>query len=303
MKRLEQLIDMARNLSGNTRYDDDSGVPQKVFVQYFNNAQDSLIKEVVNLKTKFLLKTSDVIPIVSGQETYSYPYDLYMQHIDTIQWTDKTFGSYYQTLYKNYTKEKVTNTIGFPFGYIMQNDGYHLNPPMTNGFLYLTYIKSLPKLQKKGGAITAVSLAGQTLSGLTISTSGTYDSVEINDDFYLCVVDKHGIQKARNIEYTSQAAGVFTLPSQALGTGQTIAVGDFIVVGKNSTNLPEWPDVCESYLVKHAVYDAKYSDSSSWSTEAKDDMRAFFQTLSGSFATLSDDVTDIAMTNTDFIGF
>lgn len=303
MKRSEQIIDMARQLSQNTRYDDDSGVPQKVFVQYLNNAQDSLLKEVVNLKTKFLKKYEN-ITVVPGQEVYDYPYDLYMQHIDTIQWSDRATTGFYQTLNKSYTKERVSIQTGYPFGYILQNDGYHLNPPINNGVLQVTYIKTVPKLQKKNGLITVATVNGSNqLTALTVSITGSYDATEIDDDYYLCVVDKFGNQKARNIEYTSQASGVFTLSPQTLGTGQTISTGDYITIGKNTTNLPQWPDVCESYLIKHMVYDAKYSDSSQWSAEAKKDMTDFFVTLSGSFATLSDDITSIPITNTDYIGF
>ncbi len=304
MKRLEQLITMARELSGNTRYDADSGVSQSVFVQYFNTAQDSILKQVVNLKSKYLLKTSDAIPVVSGQETYSYPYDLYIQNIDTIRWTDTTTNSYYETLNKNVPKEKVTNSLGFPYGYILEKDGYHLNPPLNNGYLYLDYIQTLPRLQTKNGVITGVTINGSNvISALTVSTAGTYDTTQINDDYFLCVVDKHGIQKARNIEYTSETAGVFTLSPQTLGTGQTVAIGDYITVGKNTVNQPSWPDICESFLIDYAVYSAKYGDSSKWSAEAKEYMKDAFILLSGSFAAPSDDLCPIPITNFDYSGF
>ena len=300
MKRLEQMIDMARKLSGNTSYGPGSGITQDVFVQYFNNAQDSLSKEVINLKTKFLKKFVNV-PVVSGQERYDYPYDCYMQHIDTIQPINQNGSIMGTPLTKSYTKEKLSNRTGFPYGYILQNDGWYLNPPINNGVLQVTYSKFVPRLQKKNGQITTATVVAGTLTALTVSTAGAYDSDEINLDYFLCVVDKHGVQKARNIEYSSQAAGVFTLNPQAIGEGQSINVGDFIVIGKNTTNQPEWPDVCESYLIKHAVYDAKYTDASTWSDEAKKDMTDFFISLSGSFATLSDDISEIPITNFDYL--
>jgi hypothetical protein len=302
MRRVEQLIDMARKLSGNTSYDANSGVPQDVFVQYFNNAQDSLMKEVVNLKTKFLLKQVTV-PIVNNQETYSYPDDLYMQHIDTIQWLNSQNGTYYQTLFKSYVKEKITTSTSYPFGYVMQNDGYHLNPPINAGTLVVSYIKKVPTLQIRSGIISAATINGSNqLTALTVTNNSLYNETAINDDYFLCVVDKYGEQKAINIEYTSVLNGVFTLSPFQLADGETVSVGNYILVGKNTINKPEWPDICESYLIKHAVYDAKYSDSSPWSAEAKADMAMSFAALSGSFATLSDDVTDIMISNTDYIG-
>lgn len=302
MRRLEQLITIARQLSGNTSFDSNSGVPQEVFTQYANNAQDSLMKEVVNLKTKFLLKQK-FVDVVANQETYSYPEDLYMQHIDTIQWLDERSGTYYQTLNKSYAKEKVTTTTSYPFGYVMQNDGYHLNPPINNGVLQLSYIRNLPQLGLRAGIISAVTINGTNqVTALSVTNNSVYNETALNDDYFLCVVDKFGVQKAINIEYTSVLNGVFTLSPFTLAEGETVSVGNYVVVGKNKVNLPEWPDICESYLIKHMVYDAKYSDSSPWSTEAKADMAMSFQSLSGSFATLSDDVQDIAITNLDYIG-
>lgn len=302
MRRLEQLITTARQLSGNTSYDTNSGVPQDVFVQFFNNAQDSLMKEVVNLKTKFLLK-QEFVDVVSGQEAYSYPDDLYMQHIDTIQWLDVRSGTYYQTLNKSYVKEKVTTTTSYPFGYVMQNDGYHLNPPINSGVLQLSYIKQLPQLGLRAGQISAVTINGSNqVTALSVTNNAIYNESALNDDYFLCVVDKYGAQKAINIEYTSVTNGVFTLSPFTLDEGETVSVGNFVIVGKNKCNLPQWPDICESYLIKHAVYDAKYSDSTPWSKEAKQDMVDSFISLSGSFATLSDDVQDIAITNLDYLG-
>lgn len=304
MKRVEQIITMARQLSQNTRYDANGGIPQSVFVQFLNNAQDSLMKNVANVKTKFTQKTQTVT-VVPNQIRYDFPVDLYMQHMDTVQWTDNvTSGVYFQNLIQTYVKEKIASLTGYPFGYYIQEDGIYMNPPIGNGQLIFTYTKKPNSLQIKNGQITARTINGSNqITALTVSTSGAYDSAQINDDYYLCVVDKHGVQKAKNIEYTSESGGVFTLSPQTLGTGETITVGDFIVIGKNSTNQPEWPDICESYLIKHMVYDAKYSDSSQWSQEAKEDMRVSFADLISSFASKSDDLQQIALTNLDYIGF
>jgi len=303
MKRLELLIDMARKLSQNTRYDSDSGVPQDVFVQYFNNAQDSLLKEVVNLKTKYLMKQVSV-DVVPGQTRYDYPSDIYMQHLDSVQWFDRSNPTYYQTLYKSYPKERVTNQTGYPFGYIMQRDGIYMNPPINNGILQFTYIQKPDRLQKRGGKITVATQGGGSLSALTVDPAeASFDLSEINADNFLCVVGKDGAVKARNVPYDScDVAGVFTLSPFLIPSGESIAVGDYITVGQNTTNIPQWDDICESYLLKYAIYNAKYSDGSAWSQEARQDMAASFQSLSGSFSSLSDDITDVPITNLDFLG-
>jgi hypothetical protein len=303
MKRLEQLIATARELSQNTSYDTNSGIPQRVFVQYFNNAQDSLMKNVVNLKTKYF-KTNMIVPVIPNQAKYDYPYNLFMHNIDTIQWYDSASGTFFRNLTQSYTKEKITSSTGFAFGYINQDDGIHLNPPINTGFLDITYEKTVPKLQKKNGKISSVTISGSNqLTALSVDISGpTYDAPEIDDDFFLCVVDKYGAQKARSIEYISQTAGVFTLPAQPLITGQSISVGDYITIGKNTVNLPQWPDICESFLIDFVVYSAKYGDSSQWAKEAKEYLSECFSSLAGSFASPSDDIIEIPITNSDYIG-
>lgn len=302
MKRTEQLITAVRKVTGNTRYESTSGIPQDVFVQHFNDAQDALSKQVVNLKTKFLKKT-EIVEVVANQAIYPYPTDCYIRSIDTIQWSDNTKGVYYRPLNKITDREKVGNYTGYPFGYILQHEGVELTPPITLGILYFTYEKTLPKIQKRSGLISTLTVVGSQLTALSVTVDSMYDQTEINDDYFLCVVDKYGNVKAKDIEYKSVSAGVFTLDPWTIPSGEAIAVGDYILVGKNTCNIPDWPDICESYLRKYVTYQIKYGDASKWSKEARDDMAAEFTTLSTSFALLSDDITDIPITNCDSIGW
>lgn len=304
MRRVELLIEMARKLSQNTRFDQTSGVPQDVFVQFLNNAQDSLTMEVENLKTKYF-KKQVVYDVVANQEVYSYPPDCYMQHLDTIQWTDSPSGTYWTTLYKTTTKEKITIQPGYPFAYVPYEDGFHLNPPITRGKLYITYVRTPKRLAKRSGMVSAVTIVGGNLTALTIDpTETSFDPSEINSQNFICVVDKFGTVKTSNISYNSidPITGVFDL-SGITNAVSTFTTDDFVIVGQNTTNLPEWVDICEGYLLKHMVYEAKYGDSSSWTDSALKDMGAYFQKLSGSFATIRDDIDSIVISNLDYIGW
>lgn len=304
MKRVEQLIDIARKLSQNTRYDSQSGVPQDVFVQYLNNAQDSLMMEVQNLKTKYFKKLV-IVPVVAKQEKYSWPDGCYMQHVDTIQWTDSPSGTYWQTLFKTTTKEKITIQPGYPFAYVPHEDGFYMNPPITRGSLYVTFMDTPQKLQKRAGKINGVGVSSGLLNSLTLDiTEASFDLDELNSDNYLCVVDKFGALKAKNIIYdgVDQTGNVNVTP-YTMGTS-TISDGDYVCVGPNVVNIPSrWPEVCEGYLIKHMVYEARMGDASSWTAPAREDMAMYFQKLSASFSTLSDDVTDIPLNRLDYLGW
>jgi len=289
-------------LSQNTRYDADAGLPQDIFVQFFNNAQDSLLKEVINSKSKFFKKTT-TIPVVSGQEIYSYPDDMFVQHIDTLQWSQVAFRqTYYTTLFRSYVKERVTSQIGYAFSYVPYEDGFHLNPPLGNGQLILAYTRKPDRLGKRAGKITSFTNTLGILSALSVNSSEvSYDETEINNQNYLCIVSRDGTIKARNISYDSCSAGIFSLSPFTLDATDTLAVGDYIVIGKNVANISSFPDICESYLLKHAVYEAKYGDSSQWNQEAKVDMAMNLSQLIASFASMSDDVIEIPITNTDYL--
>ena len=303
MRRVELLIETARKLSQNTRYDQTSGIGQDIFVQFLNNAQDSLVMEIQNLKTKYFRKT-EIVPAVPGQEAYAWPSDCYMQHVDTIQWTDNANGTYWHNLYKTQTKEKITLQPGYPFAYIPYEDGFHLNPPIQSGQLYVTYMRTPRKLAKRSGQISVATVSSGILTALEVNSSGDpFDLADINSQNYLCVFDKFGNVKVSNIAYDScNNLGVFTLSPFNLGT-QTIAVGDYIGIGQNVTNIPELSNICEGYLLKHMVYEAKYGDSSSFTPQALKDLEMYFFKLSGSFATLSDDISSIVITNLDYIGW
>jgi hypothetical protein len=180
-----------------------------------------------------------------------------------------------------------------------------MNPPINSGQLYITYVRTPKRLQKRGGKVSARTIVGTSLTALTVDPAeASFDQNEINTQNYLCVVDKFGVVKSSNVLYDScNSSGVFTLSSFDLGT-TTISVGDYILVGEDCSNKPTWEDdIVEGYLLKHMVYEAKYGDSSAWTDAAIKDMAAYFQKLSGSFATLSDDRADIVISNLDYIGW
>jgi hypothetical protein len=304
MKRLELLIEEARELSGNERYDADSGISQAVFVRYFKNAQDSLQKALAIAKTKLLL-VEKTIPVVNSQESYPYPDDLFLQNIDTIEWSDSGFDGW-TPLRKCLLKDRRSSATGYAYGYITRKDDFLLTPPLTSGTLRLNYIKKLPALEKRAGKISAVTVSGGEITALTIdSTEDSFDAAALNKHLVLCVVDKNGERKVKGVEFSSvnSSNGVFTLgTNHALDVGESVSTGDFVVCGEDSYNRCSLDDISESYLLKYAVYEAKYGDKSKWTAEAVQDMTMSLSTLIESFSRPSDDVIEIPVTNLDFMG-
>lgn len=297
MRRVETIIDYVRKITGNVRYDANSGIDQTIMSMYLNFGQDELQKAFVSAKCKFLQK-SKTIPVVSGQEEYSYPSDIFLQAIDTIQWSmdDQNFVNVWQS----FTKYRTSNQNGYAFAYYNTNSGFILTPPLPYGNIYVNYMRKLPTLACRAGQITTVTINGSNqVTALVVATTGSYNASEIASDNYLCVVDYLGNIKATGIQYSGETAGTFTVVPTTLQTGETAAVGDYIVVGKYATNKAELPDICENFLILQAYYQVKYGDTSQWTDKVKEDLAAKMFTLMDSINNSNQDINQIPITNFD----
>ena len=302
MRRLELLIDTARELTQNTRYDADSGISQKLFVEYFNHASAALNRLVTNAKSKWFMKEV-LVPVVQGQELYAWPKHIFLYNIDTMEWSDNRTD--YITMYRGMVKDRFNTTVGYPYGYIPRNDGFLLAPTLNSGTLRLNYIKQPSRLEIRAGLISAVTINGSNqITALTISpTDPTFNPTYLNRDNFICVVDKFGKQTARHIVFNSVnvTTGVFSIDPFTLETGDTVAIGNYVVSGYDSTNLPEYPTTAEDFLKKHVEYECKYGDASKWSEEAKQDLIAIGQQILDSFGIMTDDVVQIPIINADYL--
>lgn len=297
MKRVEPLIDLVRQITGNTRYDANSGISQSVMALYLNSAQDEIMKAMVNAKTKYLQKEI-VIPVVNAQQEYSYPEDIFMQNIDTMQWTMDNLT--FSPLVRGYTKYKFNNQAAYAFGYYTKNSGFVLTPPVTQGNLHLNYMRKLPRMAIRSGMISALTIGSGNLTALTVATTGTYNAAEIASDNFLTIVDYLGNVKLSGVQYSSETAGVFTIVSTEI-TGATPAIGDYIVIGKYASNIAELPDIAEGFLLLYAEYRVKYGDASKWTAATKDNLALVMQTIIDSINSNNDDTNEVLITNYDYL--
>lgn len=301
MRRLELLIDVARELTQNTRYNATSGISQGLFVEYFNNASQSLSREITNAKSKWFLKEK-IVDIVSGQEQYSWPSDIFLYNIDTLEYAANNID--YVDLTRGIMKDRFNRTVGYPYGYIPRKDGFLLAPRLNAGKLRINYIKQPSRLEKRSGLISAVTVNSGVLSAMTINPSdASFDPSYLNRDNYISIVDKFGVQKARHIVFTSfdTTTGVITMSPFTLEDGDTVAVGDYVCAGYDSCNLPEYPTTAEDYLLLHVSYEVKYGDSSKWTTETRNDLMAKAQQIINSFGIMTSDVVQLPIINSDFL--
>lgn len=305
MRRVEQLISIARELSQNQNYDANSGISQKAFVQYLKNGHSTMVRNFINAKSKVLLKQS-TSNVVAGQEEYDYPSDIWLQKIDTLEWSSNGSNDDWIVLEKVVTKERLTSQgSGYPFGYITNESGVVLSPALDSGVLRFNYIRKPNSPEKRSGKISAVTLAGGALTALTVDVSeASFDASYIGQDYFLCIVDpKTGAQKMKDVSYDSvdSSTGVFTLSSHTYESGETAAVGDYITIGKHTANSPEFGDEVEDFLIQYMVYSAKFGDASKWTNEAKKQMNQLLGEIIESYSSPTADVSGIPILNTDYL--
>lgn len=305
MKRVELLIEEVRELTGNQRYDSNTGISQYVMVRALKNAQAEMYKQIVSSKNDmFKISDSEEIPIVPGQSLYDYPEDLYLQNIETMKWSQDRQN--WLALKKASSKDDLSSQRGNAFSYLLRKNGFMLVPPASNGYLKPSYIQRIPDLEKRSGKISAVTVAGGEITAITLDVADESNDVTyLNKLMRLCIVDKHGVLKVKNVNFDSihTGTGVVTLGSnhELSDIDSTPAVGDYVTAGPWTYNTSDLPDICEPTIIKHAEYQIRYGDASKWSDAVKEDMAQSFASVIDNLVAPSSDVHEIVISNTDYL--
>jgi hypothetical protein len=306
MDRVELLIEEIRSQTQNTSYDANFGVPQSDFVRYLRNAQEFLFSQAVQQKPKFFLEEYEV-DCVNDQEAYHLPARIYLGNIEMVEYSHSGNAREYYPLNVYQYPERDTTHTGSPDGYIRRNQEILLVPPAASGKLRISYIRERDRLDIRRGQISAVTDSGTQVTALTLDTSEeSFDSTTLNKHYFLCVVDRNGVQKMENIEFDSidSSTGVVTLTANhSYSSGETIAVGDYVVAGKFAANVSGLPDTCERFLIKHSAYEAKLGDSSKWSSKVKEDVIQMAEDIIGGFQSIENDIANIPITSTDYLDY
>jgi hypothetical protein len=154
------------------------------------------------------------------------------------------------------------------------------------------------------GIVTDVTSTSGVISNLVVDAdSGTvpFDISDFEEFDRISVVDADGVQQARNIPLDSvNSNGTLTVRSGfTLQTGETIAVGNYVILGENSTTHLQLPQTCEKYLIEYATWKMFMRDSSTDSGEQAGVVSALEADIVDAFAEISGDVDRIPIINAD----
>lgn len=308
MQRLELLIKQARSESQNKAFSLKAGIPQQDFVFWVNEAQERLYSEAIKQHPVYF--TGEVIlDSMSGQEAYDLPGDIFLSHIEMIEYSVSGQTKDYYRLEQARLPERISYPTGNPGYYIRRGKQILMVPaPATGGpaKIRISYVKKLPRIDVRRGYVAAATIVGENLTALTLNAGSllSVDPDAFADYNFLTVVDRNGAVKAARIEYDTVNVGTgfvtLTGGSHALG-GATIAVGDYVTLGPMSANLPDLPDTAERFLIEWLTYRATFRDGSTRSAQQKALCDEILADTMQAFADIEHDTVGVTILNTDYL--
>jgi hypothetical protein len=276
MRRTDVLVSLIRLMTENVSVSTTNDIPDDEFIQYLNDAQDRLQSLISNTReTSKLFVTSEIITGVASQEEYSLAGRLFMSKaIEQIEYSSDSTLPNYILLEKLSMFNRDSNTSDWPRGYYRARGKFYPIPILSTsaGSFRVMYEQSLNDVDKRRAQV--VSVVGLTTTGFTsmilqgATGTGAPDIVSTPVNFttvdYVCVVDKDGNMKAKNIPVSSFNSSSYVLTPSAFtfATGETITAGDYVVFNKWTTSHSGLPDDCERYLIHYCAEAIFHRDSS-----------------------------------------
>ncbi len=310
-RRADRLITHIRSITENDTENSTTDITDEEILQYISEAQDRIQSKILAQHPRVFVKEK-TIAAVANQEEYSLPSDCYLAgRVLSVEYTDNASAAYpvYHKLRVGTERQRMSHLSGIPTTYIRMdkmNDasGSFLASPMptnASGQFRVLYVQKMDKLDIRRGIVSVATLnsSALTITTLTLDTSGSPPiDTEMDNQDYMCVVDGIGAIKMRNIRFDSinTTTGAVTINSGfTYESGETIAVGNYIVAGQNTSTHSKLPDSLERYSIAAAAYKILKRDSSNDSTEALAELGALEAEIIESFKDLEDDLHDIAV--------
>lgn len=311
MRRVELLIEQSRRATESTNFSEEAGIQDAEFIQYLNDAQERIYSHILRVYPDDYLTEAE-LDATSGTGSYGIPVDAYLgTRLKMVEYSPNGQATQYYTLEKGVLKERFNGNTGSPSEYIRRGKQILLQPaPNTNGKIRLNYFQKLPALDKRRGAISAVVLDSgtRTITSLTIditSISAT-DITDLQNLGYICAVDKDGNIKMKSIPISAidSDTGVVTLDGAfTYESDETLAVGNYVVMGKYATTHCQLDDSCERYLIAHTDWKVLKRDSSSDSQEQNDELKDMIMEIVESYKDADEDVSFIPILDAEYLEF
>lgn len=302
MKRVEQLVTRVREETENEEFGETYGISDNEIINYLNDGQFRVYSEIVKTHRKFFLSEEILTPTVNV-ESLSLPTKLYLGKISLLEYSTTGQTKDYYRLKQATMPERLSYPSGNPEYYIRRNREilFVPVPNIQNGTVRLTYVKRIPRLDKRRAKVAAVTLdtGNLQISALSFDTSSDIDRTNLLEENYMCIVDKDGDLKMAGIPLTDidTSTGVVTFDTSFVyQSGESIAVGDYAVMGEYTANRSQLHEETERYLLYHAKMETINHDSDTPGTAVESEkMRAALSEVVEAYADDTDDIYEVPL--------
>lgn len=300
LRRTDLLITQVRKQSENTDFSDTTGIGDEEIIQYLNDAQHRL-QTVILAQHPAVFLTENIQNTVARQESYDLPSNAYIGNkVTNVDFSSSGNEVDYTALSLGNLKNRSTGVYGQPFFYIRQSSKLLLSPvPSTSvSKLRIVYVKRIDQIDIRRGIISSVSTSGSSITTLIgdLSSTTSLDLTALGNAEYLCIVDTYGNVKMRNLPITSveSTTGAITLDASfEFEEGESVAIGDYLVIGKDTSTHSELERNCEKYLLAYATYRLMRRDSSVDAPEENNELISMEKEIAAAYAEVNDDVLEI----------
>ena len=295
------LIDDVRSSTENTDVSDSVGIQDLEFLRFLNDAQHR-IQNLITQKHPSVFLTEYTTAIVANQESYTLPNKAFMGNkISQVEYSSDTTGTdNFIPLRPGSLFERNSSADGYPLKYIRKAGAFLLVPVPTSstGQLRVNYTHKLPKLDLRRGSVSAVTLATDSITTLTLDVStDSVDTTELNKFTRLSIVNEEGVVQMSNIKFTavSGATGTVTIDSSfTFESGETISVGDYVVAGSYASTHVQLDDLVERYLIAYCTAKIFQRDSNVTDLGVQQQIMAEMENdIVMAYSEISDDIMEI----------
>lgn len=306
-KLIDYIVDEVRESTENEEFDQTVGITEEEIIRFINDAQNRLHAKIV-AKHPQVFVAEDEQNIVADQETYSLSHKAFLSNkVSQVEYSPTTSQNDYYPLRPASLYNRDTGGQGDPDRYIRRSNQILLipTPASAGGKLRISFVRKLPRLDKRRGQIKAVTTSGSQITNLEVNyiNGAVVDNKELLKRTKFSVVDKYGNIKMENVLLSSIDTSVsydatITVDSSfSFESGETITVDDYIVPGDYATTHLELGFEIERYIQSYCEYKVLKRDSSIDSQEALQELSLMEQEIIDSYAEISDDIVEIPEIN------
>ena len=307
MRRVDYLIEQVRRETENEDVTATTGISDEEFIQYLNDGQDR-IQALIQVQFPDVFQDDSTVDAIRAQEKYDIPKDAFLGvRIDNIEYSNTGQVDDFYNLKKASKKERKSGITSSPVVYIRQHNKIILQPAAQNsGKIRFTYQKRLPRLDIRRGTVLTASLNGvnNTITTLTLDPATNLDATALEEDNFITIVDRNGIEKMRRIEIDNvdSSTGVVTVTNGFTYEDlESIEPGDFALRGFESTTHSQLADNAERYLRAYCAWKIHRRDSSSDSQEQSGELTALETDIVKSYAEPDGGVDRITILDDSFL--